>query len=366
VAVRVVDGDTVVAGARLVADWLVVVARLAVEGGAKAWLVTGPGCWRPSSPAAPITSRPAPTRPAGPNGERDLAVRWSGGQPWHQLDGRGASQGGHGRTVVPGREVGSDGRGGAMVDAGQEPVQVVAELFSRAVGAIVVACGPEHDRGQLGRHIGAEADRRIGGWLPAGQHGYRAAADSLQVGGRIAAGGRGCDGLGEAKVGHLNSAVDGQQDVGRGEEAMDHAARMRRGQGGAHAGGDPGHPDRRQRPPIGKHVGQAGPLHQLADHKPGTGVRPDRVDGGDVAMAEAGRGSCLAFEPLQERLVGSQAVDQDLEGDAPGPYQPDHAGRTAQRHSIHPRQRSAGVAGPARYRRSGWVTQDDPCIGGRA
>jgi hypothetical protein len=340
-------------------------------------------------------------RPAVADRRTRPAVRWSGGQPWHQLDCRGASQGGHGRTVVPGREVGSDGRGGAMVGAGQEPVQVVAKLFGRAVGAIVVACGPEHDRGQLGRHIGAEADRRIGGWLPAGQHGYQAAADSLQVGGRVAVGGRGCDRLGEAKVGHLNSAVDGQQDVGRGEVAMDHAARMRRGQGGAHAGGDPGRPDRRQRPPIGKHVGQAGPLHQLADHKPGTGVRPDRVDGGDVAMAEPGRGSCLTFEPLQERLVGSQAVDQDLEGDAPmpmsvpglqhpghgaaadgpadlvavaeylrghgrDPTKPDHAGRTAQRHSIHPRQRSAGVAGPAGYRRSGWVTQDDPCIGGRA
>src|SRR4029450_5291441 len=39
--VRVVDGDAVVAGARLVAGWLVVVARLTVEAG-KAWLVTGP------------------------------------------------------------------------------------------------------------------------------------------------------------------------------------------------------------------------------------------------------------------------------------------------------------------------------------
>jgi hypothetical protein len=33
VPVRVVDGDGVVTGARLVVDWLVVVARLAVEAG---------------------------------------------------------------------------------------------------------------------------------------------------------------------------------------------------------------------------------------------------------------------------------------------------------------------------------------------
>src|SRR4029453_9736367 len=77
--VRVVDGDAVVAGARLVAGWLVVVARLTVEAG-KAWLVTGPDGWRPISPIMLIMPRPAPISPAVSDHRRRR--RGGGGLPW--------------------------------------------------------------------------------------------------------------------------------------------------------------------------------------------------------------------------------------------------------------------------------------------
>jgi hypothetical protein len=110
--------------------------------------------------------------------------------------------------------------GGGVIGGGQEPVQLLAKVCGRAVGVSRIASGPQHDRGQLGGYLGAEPDRRIGGWLPAGQHGRQAATDPLQVGGRVAHRGCGSGCLGEAEVGHLHSAVDGEQDVGRGEVAM--------------------------------------------------------------------------------------------------------------------------------------------------
>lgn len=160
---------------------------------------------------------------------------------------------------------------------------------------------------------------------------------------------------------------------------MGHAAPVRGGQGGAHAGGDPSRSDRGQRSPIGQHAAQAGPLHQLGDHKPDPGVVPDPMDGGDVGMGEAGRGLGLTFEPLQERLVACQPVAWDLEGDVPmltpvpglqhpghgaaadgpadliavaeylrghgrRPYQTrPHDGRTSQRDGIHPDSGTLGA-----------------------
>jgi hypothetical protein len=41
-----------------------------------------------------------------------------------------------------------------MVDAGQEPVQVPAEVCGRPVGASEMPAAPDHNRGQFGGHPG--------------------------------------------------------------------------------------------------------------------------------------------------------------------------------------------------------------------
>jgi hypothetical protein len=65
-------------------------------------------------------------RPGGPAARRLAAVT---GTSWV------AEEATQRRTIVPERDLGLDGRGGAMVDAGKEPVQVPAEICGRPVGA---------------------------------------------------------------------------------------------------------------------------------------------------------------------------------------------------------------------------------------
>ena len=113
--------------------------------------------------------RPRPRRPQQANGQGQstrcrasgsrtaCAARRAGGSAAVTGTSWVAEEATARRTILPERDLGVDGRGGAMVDmvdAGKEPVQVPAEVCGRPVGASEMPAAPDHNRGQLGGHPG--------------------------------------------------------------------------------------------------------------------------------------------------------------------------------------------------------------------
>jgi len=216
---------------------------------------------------------------------------------------------------VRGRGTWQADRGFAAAHHRQEAGKIAAEVVRRAVPILVVAGRLDHDRGQLGRHLWTEPDPLAGGRFRAGQHHHHAAAKRPKVAFGVGSRGQWPGRLGEAEVGQLHAAVDAEQDVGQGEVAVGETPGMGSVQGGADLQGGPGRPGRGQVPTGGEHVPERGTLDQLDDHEPGRAVPLEPVDRGDVRVVEAGDRLDLALEPGEERLVGGELPDGDLQRD---------------------------------------------------
>jgi hypothetical protein len=173
-----------------------------------------------------------------------------------------------------------------------------------------------HELDKLGGYLRPELDRGADSHSSTDQHRGQTTAQRRQIVGRGGHGSRPAGRLGEAEVGHLHHAVNGQQDIRRREMAMGKAAGVSGFQGGADIDGDPRRPGGRQRPAVDQHALQAAPSHQLGNDEPGPGVPSHPIDGRDVWVDETGRGPGLPLEPLKERPVLCQPPDRELEGDA--------------------------------------------------
>ena len=121
---------------------------------------------------------------------------------------------------------------------------------------------------------------------------------------------------GDAEVDHVRP-VPGEQDVGRLEVAVHHAAGVHRTQRLGQPGGEP--PDGRfgERPVPLDHVGERGPGHVGRREPRRVVVQPRGDHGGGVHAADRARGGHLPAEPLPELRVAREFRVHDLDGHRP-------------------------------------------------
>ena len=119
----------------------------------------------------------------------------------------------------------------------------------------------------------------------------------------------------DAEVGDLHLAVASDEDVGRLDVAVHHAARVGRGESERDG-------DRRVDRTVGadaplgaEHLGEAAPVDVLHDDVVGAGRLAPVVDAHDVGVVEVRRGLRLTPEPLDERRVLRELGEEHLQRD---------------------------------------------------